>query len=187
VDLTPRTDAPDAEDLRRRMHPARRYAALAVIVAAVAVAGFLVVRTLGDATEFFRNVDEAVAERAELGDRRFRLQGRVVPGSVADDGQGTVSFQVVFNCTVAGVEHRGDPPELFDNPWIPVLVVGAWRERGVELVTGSDTHVFGSDELIVKHTNEYEADYGERVAPTAPAGFFDDCPELGRDLTAAAP
>lgn len=185
MDLTPRTEGPDTAEVRRRMHPARRYGALAVIVAAVGIAAFLLIRTLGDATEFFRNVDEAVAERAELGDRRFRLQGRVVPGSVSDDGQGTVSFQLMFNCTAAGVEHRGDPPELFDNPWIPVLVVGAWDERRVDLATGTDTHVFRSDELIVKHTNEYEADYGDRVASTVPAGFFDDCPEVGRDLAAA--
>jgi cytochrome c-type biogenesis protein CcmE len=148
------------------------------------VAAFLVIRALSDATQFFRNVDEAVLERDDLGARRFRLQGRVIPGTVGDDGDGDVSFQVVFNCAVAGVDHRGDPPELFDNPWIPVLVVGAWQERPVDLVTGPDTHVFASDELIVKHTTEYEADYGDRVEPTVPDGFFAACPGLGDQLLA---
>jgi cytochrome c-type biogenesis protein CcmE len=162
----------------------RRYGAVAALVVLVLVAGVLIVRTLGDATQFFRNVDEAVAERDQLGDRRFRLQGRVIPSTVGATADGEVTFQVVFNCAVAAVEHRGDPPELFDNPWIPVLVVGAWEEQPTELVTGPDTHVFRSDELIVKHTNEYEADYGDRVAPTPPDDFFAGCPTLGDQLLA---
>jgi hypothetical protein len=44
--------------------------------------------------------------------------------------------------------------------------------------------VFRSDELIVKHTNEYEADYGDRVAPTPPDDFFAGCPTLGDQLLA---
>lgn len=141
-------------------------------------------RALTDATQFFRNVDDAVAQRDELGTRRFRLQGRVAPGTVGSGGEGDVTFQVVHGCTTALVVHRGDPPELFDSPWIPVLIVGSWHEQPVELVTGADTHVFRSDELIVKHTNEYEADYGDRVTPTVPDDFFADCPELGDQLLA---
>jgi cytochrome c-type biogenesis protein CcmE len=187
VDLTPRTDAPDVEAMRRRMHPARRFGALAAIVVLVAVAAYLVIGTLGDATQFFRNVDEAVADRDDLGSRRFRLQGRVVPGTVSSEGDGAVTFQVMFNCAAATVVHRGDPPELFDNPWIPVLVVGAWSPQPVQTVAGPDSHVFESDELIVKHTNEYQADYGDRVAPSVPAGFFDECPDLRRQLAAGTP
>ncbi|HMQ25540.1 MAG TPA: cytochrome c maturation protein CcmE, partial [Acidimicrobiales bacterium] len=79
VDLTPRP--PRARGRRR----------LPVIVALVAVAGalvFIAVQSLGSASMFFYNADEAVANRDELGESRFRLQGTVEEGSVqlADEG-----------------------------------------------------------------------------------------------------
>ena len=48
------------------------------ILVILAVAGFVLVNALGDATLFFYNADEAVAQQAELGTDRFRLQGTVV-------------------------------------------------------------------------------------------------------------
>ena len=52
------------------------------------MAGGLLWKGLANATVYFKTVDEAVAQRAELGDRRFRLEGLVQPGSVkgTDDG-----------------------------------------------------------------------------------------------------
>ena len=152
-----------------------------------AAATFIVVQALSDATLFFRNVDEAIADRDELGERRFRLQGRVVPGSV-QDAAGVVTFDVMFACQWATVNHVGDPPELFDNPWIPVLLEGRWQ--GGASTAGHD-FVFASDTIIVKHTNEYEAaatdDAGRSAALDAepPAGFLDGCTSLPPALETA--
>ena len=153
-----------------------------------AVAGFILLQALGEATLFFRNVDEAIADRDELGDRRFRLQGRVVPGSVID-AAGVVTFDLMFACDWATVNHVGDPPELFDNPWVPVLLEGRWQEGAS---TAGHGFVFSSDTIIVKHTNEYEAkavdDAGRQaaLAEEPPAGFLDDCSGLPPALQAAA-
>src|SRR5690606_36467222 len=67
TDLTPRA-VPAARRRRRRTPWAA--IALVLVVAALLVVVF---NGLGDATLFFRNADEAVAQRDSLGDRRFRI------------------------------------------------------------------------------------------------------------------
>ena len=87
---------------------------------------FVAYQGLNNATLFFRNADEAVAQRAELGDKRFRLQGTVVEGTVQPDGT-TVRFDVTYNGVEVPVQHLGDPPELFQ-PDIPVVLEGHWSQ-----------------------------------------------------------
>src|SRR5687768_12255957 len=49
---------------------------IAVICGAIA---FLVLQGLGEATTFYRDADDAVAKRDDLGEKPFRLQGVVRP------------------------------------------------------------------------------------------------------------
>jgi cytochrome c-type biogenesis protein CcmE len=133
----------------------RRWAAAAVIVAAL---GFLVVRAVGDATVYFKTADEAVAERSELGDRRFRIEGLVVPGSVRK-GAGEVDFSIRGQeGAVVEVVHEGNVPELFQ-PDIPVVMEGRFV---------GDRYV--SDRILVKHTSEYRAENPDRVEEYPAAG-----------------
>ncbi len=133
----------------------RRRRWLPLLVLAVVVFGLvgLVYKGLSDATLYFRNADEAVAQRDELGDRRFRLQGTVAGEPVVDGDR--VSFDVVYNGVTVAVAHTGTPPELF-RPGIPVVLEGHWRD---------DADVFESDRMIVKHDETYESreDYDERL------------------------
>jgi cytochrome c-type biogenesis protein CcmE len=115
--------------------------------------GFLAYKGLGEATTFFRNADEAVAERDSLGDRRFRLQGTVVPGTVDTDGT-AVRFEVEYDCVTVPVRHEGSRPPLFKEG-LPVVVVGAF-------VDGTEKD-FASDQIIVSHTNEYKEDEADRL------------------------
>ncbi|HUP71151.1 MAG TPA: cytochrome c maturation protein CcmE [Acidimicrobiales bacterium] len=135
---------------RGQLSRKRLWIAGAVILVAL---GFLVVQALGEATVYFKTADEAVAEKDGLGDRRFRIEGLVVAGSVkpAPAGEG-VDFEIrgQRGATV-DVIHRGDPPELFQ-PGIPVVLEGRW----------SGDH-YASDRIMVKHTNEYKADNPDRV------------------------
>jgi cytochrome c-type biogenesis protein CcmE len=117
------------------------------------VLGFLVVKGLDEATVYFRNADEAVADREELGDRRFRLQGSVTADPVeTDDG---VNFSVAYEGVEVAVRHVGDPPELF-RPGIPVVLEGRWDSSG---------EFFASDRMMVRHDADYESreDYDERM------------------------
>ena len=175
MDLTPRHKLDEVDELRRGLLSSRRLKVGLVTMALVVAAGFVLIQGLRNATLFFRNVDEAIEQREDLGDRRFRLQGRVIPASVTSDG-GVTTFDVVFNCHVASVRHVTDPPELFESPWIPVVLEGHWSEGDVVNAGGADDYFFLSDRMLVKHTEEYTAENEARVSSEPPPKFFDDCP-----------
>jgi cytochrome c-type biogenesis protein CcmE len=130
-------------DTRRRL-----WLAGVVVVAAL---GFLVFQGLGNATLYFRTADEAVAQRAQLGERRFRIEGDVVDGSVRQTGN-DVAFILTKNNVEVPVQHKGDPPELF-RPGIPVVLEGRFQ----------GDH-FSSDRILVKHSETYVAENPDRVA-----------------------
>lgn len=131
----------------------RLWMAGAVVVAAL---GFLVFRGLGNATVYFRTADEAVAQRRSLGDRRFRIEGTVVDGSVVETA-GNVAFRIESKGVEVAVAHRGDPPQLF-KPGMPVVLEGRFEGDG-----------FASDRILVKHSETYVADHPERVTTTVVA------------------
>lgn len=139
---------------------------LVVIAVIVAAMGFLVVKGLGDATTYFKNVDEAVAERDELGTRRFRLQGTVVEGSL-ERGPGGDEFDVTYRCATVRVRHTGpQAPERFDEG-IPVVLEGSFVARSA---------VYRSDTISVKHTSEYRTEKSDRLAMAAEESESQDCP-----------
>ena len=134
--------APALRGSRRRL-----WVAGGLVLAAL---GFLLVQGLGNATLYFRTADEAAAQREALGDRRFRIEGDVVAGSVRTE-PGGVAFNITANGVEVAVQHEGDPPELFQ-PGIPVVLEGSF-----------DDTVFRSDRMLVKHSETYVAENPERV------------------------
>ena len=128
----------------------KRGRAALLLGVAVLVAGGLLWKGLTNATVYFKTVDEAVAQRAQLGDRRFRLEGIVLAGSVKEVRNG-VDFTVTENNAEVNVHHVGDPPELF-RPNVPVVLEGHFNGRTYE-----------SDRILVKHTSEYREDNPDRV------------------------
>lgn len=144
MELTPRP----APQTRRGRSP-WAYGALVAVLLGL---GLVVYQGLTSASLYFYNADEAVAQRDDLGAKRFRLQGTVQGDSIVptDDG---VDFTVAFNGVPVDVHHDGDPPELFQ-PGIPVVVEGRWDPSGA---------VFDSDTIRVKHSEQYQADNGDRL------------------------
>ncbi len=137
-----------------RIRPAKggasRLRIAVVVVVVFAAIGFLVFKGLGDATVYFKTADEAVADKDELGTRRFRVEGAVVTDSVRQDGDG-VRFEIISAGEVVPVVHRGDPPELF-KAGIPVVLEGHWQGD-----------VYASDRILVKHTTEYREENPDRT------------------------
>ncbi len=178
MELTPRTgpEAGEATGADGRPAPVRkswrnRLPALALLTIVLVVGGFVMVNALGSATTFYRNVDEAVAQRDSLGTTRFRMQGTVVPGTVEQTGEG-VTFMVAFNGVEVPVEHRGDPPEMF-KPSEAVLLEGHFADDG------SDT--FDSDLMIVKHSEQYTAKEGDRLKEAQDGGAVPVSTTAGAD------
>jgi len=124
-----------------------------VIVAAI---GFLVFKGITSAIVFFKTANEAIAQRATLGNSTFQLEGTVVPGTVRAVRHGsdvTVSFAIESNGVKVDVSNTGSPPQLFQ-PGIPVVLVGHF--------VGA-TNRYASDQILVKHSNSYIEAHPNRV------------------------
>jgi cytochrome c-type biogenesis protein CcmE len=170
VELTPRTFDDTGTDgggggVATRARPGsrrrrRRWVPLVVLGVVLVALGVLVFKGLSDATLYFRNADEAVAQRESLGTKRFRLQGTVTGEPTETDG--VVSFAVAFNGASVDVRHVGSPPELF-RPGIPVVLEGHWDEA---------SDVFDSDRIMIKHDATYESedDYRQRMREAEQGG-----------------
>jgi cytochrome c-type biogenesis protein CcmE len=144
----PRTLSPEQRRQRRRLGVVGL-----VIVAAI---GFLVFKGLTSAIVFFKTANEAVAQRASLGNSTFQLEGMVLSGTVhtlKTRSGTTVAFVVESSGVKVAVTNTGSPPQLFQ-PGIPVIAVGHF--------VGA-TNRFASDEILVKHSNSYIAAHPNRV------------------------
>ena len=132
-------------DLQSGLSPTRRRRALiAVGCCVVAVIAIVVLGVvLSKNVVYFRTVSEAVHDRSEQGDARFRLAGKVVPGTVTETNRG-VRFEVTDGKATAVVLHHGDPPDLFKDG-VPVVCEGHWS-RGA---------AFDSDRILIRHGNDY--------------------------------
>ena len=152
----------------RRRRTRRRWVPLVVLAVVVLGLGALVYKGLNDATLYFRNADEAVAQRDELGTKRFRLQGTVVGDPVVQGDD--VRFDVAYNGVEVPVEHVGTPPDMF-RPGIPVVLEGHWSGE-----------VFASDRMLIKHDESYESqdDYQQRIDEAEQGG------EAGQGTTGTA-
>ena len=126
--------------------------AVAVVVTAI---GVLLFQGLGGATMYFRTADEAIAQRETLGEKRFRIEGTVVPGSLRVDGAFT-DFAVESKGTTVQIDNNAATQGIF-REGIPVVLEGRFK-RG--------ENVFASDRIMVKHDENYKAEYPERVSTT---------------------
>ena len=106
---------------------------------------------LTSARVYFYNVDEAIEQRDDLGERNFRMQGTVVSESGLDD-EDALLFTLAFGGETADVRHVGDEPSDLFAQGEQVVVEGSW-----------DGEVFRSHLVLVKHSEEYIEDNPERL------------------------
>lgn len=133
----------------------RRLAVAGVVI--VCALGFLVYKGLTSAIVFFKTASEAVTDRAQLGNSDFQLEGTVVAGTVKRVGTSEVQFDIRQGGATLEVDNTGTPPQLF-RPGLPVVVVGHF--------VGA-SNVFASDQIMVKHSQQYIAAHPRRVRASA--------------------
>ena len=116
--------------------------------------GFLLYKGVTSAVVYFKTAQQAVLERATLGNSTFQIEGDVVPGSrrVGSDPS-EFSFAISSGAVKVEVHNTGVPPQLF-GPGVPVVLVG-------HFVGATDT--FASDQILIKHSNSYIAAHPARV------------------------
>jgi cytochrome c-type biogenesis protein CcmE len=128
---------------------------LVVCLLLVAAVGLLLYKGLLSSLDYFDTVDQALAHRAQIGDSVIRLEGVVDCGTVVSSPTGTwFSISGVDGRRVQ-VRNAGSPPDLFA-PNIPVVVVGRFA--------ASSSIVFDSNQIMVKHSDNYAAKHPGRVA-----------------------
>ena len=146
LDLTPR----DLEAAAVRRRGGRRWGPL-VILGIVGIVIVLIAMQAGDASMYFKNADEAVADKASLGTKKFRLQGTVV-GKPTSEAEAVV-FTVQYHGVDVVVRQTGSEPAMF-KAGVPVVAEGRWNDAGTE---------FDSEKLLIKHDEKYDEDNPERV------------------------
>jgi len=150
LDLTPKpVPAPNNPNSRQRSP--RNFIIVSVLVV---VLGFLVYQALRDARVYFYNVDEAIEQRIELESSSFRMQGNVVSEDGVDE-VGAFMFTIGYGGETATVRHVGDEPSDLFELGQSVVVEGRW-----------DQDVFVSNQILVKHSEEYVEDNPDRFDPS---------------------
>jgi cytochrome c-type biogenesis protein CcmE len=124
----------------------KRPAYYLVAVAVLVSAGFMIYRVLNESLVYFVLPNEYAQTPGEYADRRIRLAGIVEKGSVAFDSKNLrLTFVVSDSIESYEVNHTGSPPDMF-------------KENGGVVIEGSfKDGVFMSDNLLVKHSEVYQA------------------------------
>jgi cytochrome c-type biogenesis protein CcmE len=144
---------PPRSPLGPKARRTRRRLAVCGAILASAI-GFLVYKGLTSAFVYFETASQAVADRARLGSSTFQIEGTVVPCTIRRVGAAEYDFSIASGRTRVAVRDSEDPPSLFQ-PNVPVVLQG-------HFLPGTD--VFASDQILVKHSNEYVAAHPGRVA-----------------------
>ena len=127
------------------MTSTRRRAIAALSLCGVAIVAIVVLTVvLSENVVYFRTVSEAVTSKKSDGDRRFRMAGKVVPGTVHETARG-VNFEITDGKATVEVVHQGDPPGLFKEG-APVVCEGRWTNGAA----------FASDRIMIRHGSEYK-------------------------------
>jgi cytochrome c-type biogenesis protein CcmE len=150
----PRAAVPPAPRRRRAVLGSRRRLIAAGVVIAAALA-FLIVEGLNNATVYFKTADQAVADKASLGSRQFRIEG-TVEDDVRQVGA-TTEFAIFANGVSVNVVDTKEPTSLF-KPGIPVVLEGHWNGA-----------VYQSDQIMVKHTASYVEAHPDRLKSQLPS------------------
>jgi cytochrome c-type biogenesis protein CcmE len=103
-----------------------------VLTAAVVTAAFgsLVYTSLGDSLQYYKYVDEVMADPQAWQGKPLRIHGYVVAGSIKrNPASREYRFEVQRNGKVVRASYTGSPPDAFKND-AEVVLTGILSERG---------------------------------------------------------
>ncbi|CAB4850439.1 unannotated protein [freshwater metagenome] len=151
LNLAPREVVPTAA--RGKKKP---WFAYAVLVLALGAGGLFVAKFLTNAIDYYCNVDEIGHKSGCDVGRNIRIQGVVDKDSIEKAGAVT-NFLVTFHGESIPVVLSSKPTGLFQE-CIPVVITG-------KVVDADDgTQYFEGNEVLVKHSENYDKENKDRVA-----------------------
>jgi len=141
--------------------------ALVGILAIGGAVAMLIVGGLKQNVVYFLTPSELLARGADVYDMPLRLGGQVKPGSKEWDAESLrVQFVLTDSIGEVNVTSSGAPPAMF-REGIGVVVEGKYQASGT----------FEATNLMVKHSNEYEAPHGD----TPPSETYKSLIDSGTD------
>lgn len=147
------------------MKRTRKIWAAAGLLAVAGAVGLLLAGGLKDGVVYFLTPSEVAAQGTDVVDRPLRLGGQVKPGSVTWNAEALdLRFVVQDSTGEISVTSSGAPPAMFRDG-IGVVVEGSLRPDGT----------FESTNLMVKHSNEYQAPHGD----TPPEAMYESLIRTG--------
>ncbi len=103
-----------------------------VVCLAVGAAGFLAYRAWEGAATYYLTVSELKAQESSIYDKRVKVAGKVVPGSIdKDNGSLLYSFNITEGGETFPVIFNGIPPDAFFRDDVDVVVEGSLNSSGV--------------------------------------------------------
>ena len=129
------------------MKQKKRIGLLVGVIVVFSSFAYLMYGGIGENLVYFLTPTELMARGTDAYGSPVRLGGQVVPGSVTWNAEALdLRFQMTDGKTAVPVHSSGAPPQMFRDG-IGVIVEGRLTSAGI----------FESDNLMVKHSNEYRA------------------------------
>ena len=122
---------------------------LLLVLFGISLIVFASVRIASNNTIYYYTTSEAIENITEISSERIKLGGFVVSESVSKGSIDETNFEITDGNKTIKIVFDGFIPELFQD------------EMGVILDGYFKNNIFYSDDMLVKHDNEYVSEDGE--------------------------
>lgn len=122
---------------------------LLLVLFGISLIVFASIRIASNNTIYYYTTSEAIENITAISSERIKLGGFVVSESVSKGSIDETNFEITDGNKTIKIVFDGFIPELFQN------------EMGVILDGYFENNIFYSDDMLVKHDNEYVSEDGE--------------------------
>ena len=122
---------------------------LLLVLFGISLIVFASIRIASNNTIYYYTTSEAIENITEISSERIKLGGFVVSESVSKGSIDETNFEITECNKTIKIVFDGFIPELFQD------------EMGVILDGYFENNIFYSDDMLVKHDNEYVSEDGE--------------------------
>ncbi len=122
---------------------------LLLVLFGISLIVFASIRIASNNTIYYYTTSEAIANITAISSERIKLGGFVVSESVSKGSIDETNFEITDGNKTIKIVFDGFIPELFQD------------EMGVILDGYFENNIFYSDDMLVKHDNEYVSEDGE--------------------------
>ena len=122
---------------------------LLLVLFGISLIVFASIRIASNNTIYYYTTTEAIDNLTEISSERIKLGGFVVSESISKGSIDETNFEITDGNKTIKIVFDGFIPELFQD------------EMGVILDGYFENNIFYSDDMLVKHDNEYISEDGE--------------------------